>query len=93
MWSIPCGGRVSLLIWEHVDIYTCIVAGTCTSAFGIYHLDENTIAKPIPFMSKKALLSLVISGFDFCKSFSWESYLVDPASSHMLVSKIKPCMS
>ena len=22
-----------------------------------------------------------------------ESYLVDPASSHMLVSKIKPCMS
>ena len=24
---------------------------------------------------------------------SGESYLVDPASSHMLVSKIKPCMS
>jgi hypothetical protein len=24
---------------------------------------------------------------------SIESYLVDPASSHMLVSKIKPCMS
>ena len=23
----------------------------------------------------------------------WRSYLVDPASSHMLVSKIKPCMS
>ena len=23
----------------------------------------------------------------------YESYLVDPASSHMLVSKIKPCMS
>ncbi len=26
-------------------------------------------------------------------SFGDESYLVDPASSHMLVSKIKPCMS
>ena len=26
-------------------------------------------------------------------TFSRESYLVDPASSHMLVSKIKPCMS
>ena len=26
-------------------------------------------------------------------SFSRDSYLVDPASSHMLVSKIKPCMS
>ena len=24
---------------------------------------------------------------------SEDSYLVDPASSHMLVSKIKPCMS
>ena len=26
-------------------------------------------------------------------SFPQDSYLVDPASSHMLVSKIKPCMS
>jgi hypothetical protein len=26
-------------------------------------------------------------------SFMESSYLVDPASSHMLVSKIKPCMS
>ena len=25
--------------------------------------------------------------------FLFKSYLVDPASSHMLVSKIKPCMS
>ena len=24
---------------------------------------------------------------------AWDSYLVDPASSHMLVSKTKPCMS
>jgi hypothetical protein len=28
-----------------------------------------------------------------CKVVTLESYLVDPASSHMLVSKIKPCMS
>ena len=27
------------------------------------------------------------------RSRSTRSYLVDPASSHMLVSKIKPCMS
>ena len=27
------------------------------------------------------------------RDFSDGSYLVDPASSHMLVSKIKPCMS
>ena len=32
------------------------------------------------------LSRLVASSFD-------SSYLVDPASSHMLVSKIKPCMS
>ena len=28
-----------------------------------------------------------------CRSVYSRSYLVDPASSHMLVSKIKPCMS
>ncbi len=27
------------------------------------------------------------------KNTTHDSYLVDPASSHMLVSKIKPCMS
>ena len=30
---------------------------------------------------------------DFSKHNTEHSYLVDPASSHMLVSKIKPCMS
>ena len=30
---------------------------------------------------------------DSLKHLSQGSYLVDPASSHMLVSKIKPCMS
>ena len=29
----------------------------------------------------------------FFDGVSEDSYLVDPASSHMLVSKIKPCMS
>jgi hypothetical protein len=37
------------------------------------------------------------SGFRACewevRFFFLDSYLVDPASSHMLVSKIKPCMS
>jgi hypothetical protein len=28
-----------------------------------------------------------------CRDSQPDSYLVDPASSHMLVSKIKPCMS
>ena len=32
-------------------------------------------------------------GDDSLSSCVRDSYLVDPASSHMLVSKIKPCMS
>jgi hypothetical protein len=31
--------------------------------------------------------------FFFIPVLFYKSYLVDPASSHMLVSKIKPCMS
>ena len=39
-------------------------------------------------------LSLVRGASLACgRPFRNESYLVDPASSHMLVSKIKPCMS
>ena len=37
--------------------------------------------------TRKRCLSLRLS------CFAESSYLVDPASSHMLVSKIKPCMS
>ena len=33
------------------------------------------------------------SAFALVEIYSLTSYLVDPASSHMLVSKIKPCMS
>ena len=33
------------------------------------------------------------AGFRPCGLWTRSSYLVDPASSHMLVSKIKPCMS
>jgi hypothetical protein len=32
-------------------------------------------------------------GFERFRDLTFGSYLVDPASSHMLVSKIKPCMS
>ena len=39
-----------------------------------------------------ARLIVVHQVIESCTSFD-NSYLVDPASSHMLVSKIKPCMS
>ena len=41
--------------------------------------------------SVKGLVPIVLR-VTYC-SFETVSYLVDPASSHMLVSKIKPCMS
>ena len=36
---------------------------------------------------------LLVCYSDFLEGYCEGSYLVDPASSHMLVSKIKPCMS
>ena len=44
--------------------------------------------------SKFATEGARLSGGQIPLGVCWEgSYLVDPASSHMLVSKIKPCMS
>jgi hypothetical protein len=39
------------------------------------------------------LLLLLLLLVKLCGAAFYDSYLVDPASSHMLVSKIKPCMS
>jgi hypothetical protein len=44
------------------------------------------------FLCVTRIIYLVPAGTGFGSSLQ-ESYLVDPASSHMLVSKIKPCMS
>ena len=44
------------------------------------------ILKSLPLVSFEGLLMDVLQRLP-------DSYLVDPASSHMLVSKIKPCMS
>lgn len=38
------------------------------------------------------LAQLTLPGGDVCAGTVEGCYLVDPASSHMLVSKIKPCM-
>lgn len=39
------------------------------------------------------LLAGVFRKVCFRANLLYDSYLVDPASCHMLVSKIKPCMS
>jgi hypothetical protein len=41
---------------------------------------------------KRALITSFLKRVYFSATFFHESKLVDPASSHMLVSKIKPCM-
>jgi hypothetical protein len=49
------------------------------------HLEFNQLVL-MNSHSRKQLALRVVNSKD-------SSYLVDPASSHMLVSKIKPCMS
>jgi hypothetical protein len=46
-------------------------------------------------MARVLLPAVPLGACPFGRSYSVSdcSYLVDPASSHMLVSKIKPCMS
>jgi hypothetical protein len=55
-------------------------------------------SKPVLSLCKNKRLHLVLNSVRIASRQSvlgsaHDSYLVDPASSHMLVSKIKPCMS
>jgi hypothetical protein len=58
-------------------------------------LDNLLLVNELPF--KKVTGFYLVASIERCFPFLREhlesSYLVDPASSHMLVSKIKPCMS
>jgi hypothetical protein len=68
--------------------------------FSGYNFFSSFVSNPKKEL--RSLLNLAGMGFDFSlqkekkrdhSGFKDDSYLVDPASSHMLVSKIKPCMS
>ena len=96
-------GRTLLLTWKPVEgfqtwqtdgfrlragnrVYTPLpaVPGPPTSTCSVLHAAVAFRARwlqPLP---------LPLAG---CFGWGQGSYLVDPASSHMLVSKIKPCMS
>jgi hypothetical protein len=63
-------------------------------------IQKNFITKEKPFNLTNVLGLFAFYFFipqGILKEIEWiskhGSYLVDPASSHMLVSKIKPCMS
>lgn len=55
-------------------------------------------AKCYPLLKRSALRCLKVASVSQQRHPAWldaqlNDYLVDPASNHMLVSKIKPCMS
>ena len=47
----------------------------------------------VPLVTLFPVLASIWRAFPSRRARAHGSYLVDPASSHMLVSKIKPCMS
>ena len=96
---LATGGRVPEIceIGEQggliVDLYSLVPLGTLVlvtvKSFNP-HVDELPTAK---VACKKAASNRRFCGDRQGPAKPESSYLVDPASSHMLVSKIKPCMS
>ena len=81
-----------------------MVSASSTDLFGLGEGFRTSRFKYQVFFSEKLLRTkrdrLFVHSFGEkffssrqCASRRNDSYLVDPASSHMLVSKIKPCMS
>lgn len=67
----------------------CLVKTPLARAIRRYH----SVRDSFRVLSKVLALTHPASVLASSGRRSIESYLVDPASSHMLVSKIKPCMS
>ena len=54
---------------------------------GLREVWERNVGRSVVILDVPTLYLLITYNVSLCYS-----YLVDPASSHMLVSKIKPCM-
>jgi hypothetical protein len=103
LWKVPHNGRVSLDWGTRGDIYPNVQVGP--GSLDTYQEWKHDCMTNFPsachwFAYLSALVDRIEQSSDHvwfqnlsCMSFSLGSYLVDPASSHMLVSKIKPCMS
>ena len=80
VWLMTCG----LYIWKkYVYIHAAYVYSSIYTLAQYIHIFEKIYVRCLSLCH--ACLFVVCSHIG--------SYLVDPASSHMLVSKIKPCMS
>ena len=80
----PCGRECGMISWDRGLDGGDIVRFPCLIA---------TRGFPIISVTGWPLTSGGHWAFAFLSPVGYDSYLVDSASSHMLVSKIKPCMS
>jgi len=83
---------IAFLLWVvwKLGLITCVKCevgkkGMPSNLYDESHLDLHDLWKCPTFVLHNLWHGL-------CLVVSYECYLVDPGSSHMLVSKIKPCM-
>jgi hypothetical protein len=74
------------------DLSKGLTALRVTASLTIQSLNHNGGRKP-PACWGRSRMWVGLRASSAGARFPKGSYLVDPASSHMLVSKIKPCMS
>ena len=77
----PLGNSVGAIGWFRGDV-----------PFAGHYLRNRALRRPFP-LTNSALRGHRPRPFRRAGRGDQDSYLVDSASSHMLVSKIKPCMS
>ena len=78
--------KLSRLLWLVACALTSQSTDKCSDDVGRFlRICEASDLSVVGTKRNLGFLSLCLCNFD--------SYLVDPASGHMLVSKIKPCMS
>ena len=85
-WCVPYGARLATVC------RSLLVASDTEHSVGLGVFAPST-SDSKRFVAKTCTTVMPVAGsLARCLASAKECYLVDPASSHMLVSKIKPCM-
>ena len=85
------GNKAVLILRKNALVATCANRIISQEGRDLLKSEKRTPAKER--WALWAVLSIWFAHLLFFTADRESSYLVDPASSHMLVSKIKPCMS
>jgi hypothetical protein len=86
--NVRSGNKAVLNLFENTSVATC--ANRFPKGLRFMESETNSCQRKVgPLGCAKYLVAHLL----FYTASRESSYLVDPASSHMLVSKIKPCMS